>query len=211
MPPPTAEQRNSLKSRCEWHRPHVCIQTKQDPLIKTLLHNATTSPKKNKNPYFTNFHPQKLLAAPVASLVLNTGVCVVQRAAGRSIWHYFRLCNTQWFWWLSIPIWTSNIVKRSKCSIHQTRLLHHSKECDGRRQQTDSRFKEEHTVGVVGENLSRNTEHKMSLENHYSVYYVTSFLCRTRRQNRAYECLVWLCVGLCVVVVMGVFKSLTEK
>lgn len=34
------------------------------------------------------------------------------------------------------------------------------KERNGRRQQTDSHFKEEHTVGVVGENLSSNMEDK---------------------------------------------------
>lgn len=43
----------------------------------------------------------------------------------------------------------------------------------------------------------------MALENHYSVYYITSifsllFFCRTRRQSQAYKCLVWLHVGLCV-------------
>lgn len=52
------------------------------------------------------------------------------------------------------------------------------------------------------------------LENHYSVYYVTSsFLCRTRRPSRAYECLVWLCV--CCVFVwwwsLGYYKSLSEN
>lgn len=51
----------------------------------------------------------------------------------------------------------------------------------------------------------------MPLENHSSVYYVTSFLCRTRTPNTAYECLVWLCVGLCVIVVIGGFKRLTEN
>lgn len=44
----------------------------------------------------------------------------------------------------------------------------------------------------------------MALENHYSVYYITSifsllfFFCRTRRQSQASKCLVWLHVGLCV-------------
>lgn len=51
----------------------------------------------------------------------------------------------------------------------------------------------------------------MPLENHYSFYYVTSFLCRTRRQSRTYERLARLRVGLCAVVVTGVFKSLTEN
>lgn len=51
----------------------------------------------------------------------------------------------------------------------------------------------------------------MPLENLYSVYYVTSFLCGSRRLNRDYGCLVWLSVDLCVVVVMDVFKSQTQN
>lgn len=123
-------------------------------------HDAnTTGPAHKNESKNTYFH----LQLPVTRFLLVFTAPVFawcRKQAGRSIWHYFRRCNTQWSWWLSIPIWTSNIVKRSKCSIHQTRLLQHSKESNGRRQQTDSRFKEEQTVGVVGEKLSRNTEDK---------------------------------------------------
>lgn len=52
----------------------------------------------------------------------------------------------------------------------------------------------------------------MALENHYSVYYVTSFLCRTGRQSRAYKCLAWLRVGFVrAAAVVGVLKNLTEN
>lgn len=52
----------------------------------------------------------------------------------------------------------------------------------------------------------------MALENHYSVYYVTSFLRRSGRQSRAYKCLAWLRVGfVCAAAVVGVLKNLTEN
>lgn len=51
----------------------------------------------------------------------------------------------------------------------------------------------------------------MPLENHYSVYCLTSFLCSSRRLNRDYGCLVWLSVDLSVVVVTDAFKSQTEN
>lgn len=51
----------------------------------------------------------------------------------------------------------------------------------------------------------------MPLQNHYSVYCLASFLCKNRRLNRDYGCLVWLSVDLSVVVVTDAFKSQTEN
>lgn len=67
-----------------------------------------------------------------SSLILPLVIasCGRKKAVHHNMWHYCRLCNTPWktrLGWLSIAIWTANIIKHSKHNIHQTRLLLHSK------------------------------------------------------------------------------------
>lgn len=135
-----------------------------------------------------------------SQLKLQQFICSFMRCikwAGWSTLHYFRLCNTLWFWWLSIPIWTSNIIKQAKRNIHQTRLAQCSKERSAGQRNTNKTFKKGHRP----KNLNRNVEDKhATLKKHNFIYYVASFLCGSRRLNRDCSCALcgslWICVRL---------------
>lgn len=133
------------------------------------------------------------------------------------MWRSYWRCDALQRWSLSVPIWTSNIAKRSIGAIFIRRdyFTAHGSTMAGDNRQTVV-LKEEHTVGGVGVNLSRNTGDKHGTWKTlflllYHINFLAFFFCRTGRQSQAYKCLVWLHLGLCVAVATRTLKILTEK
>lgn len=169
--------------------------------MRTLLHCATSG---KKACIFHKFPSAETLCRPVASIITyqksrRQHMTLFQTV----ILNGFNDVAFQFEHQTSLSTLSAIFIKQDYCSTQRSAMA-------GDNRQTV--ISKKSILWAWWEKISAEILRiNMPLENHSSVYYVTSFLCRTRTPNTAYECLVWLCVGLCVIVVMGGFKRLTEN